>query len=117
MRVRVFSSASRIIVSFILERGVDFLWLGSVGVNFFVVILISSGTLIVGIGCWEVIKIDVKDWRREKSVMLSFWVVRALGVDPEDDKEIKVRLRNRKLDELIYVLRWYFWSIVSAVVG
>jgi len=37
--------------------------------------------------------------------MLSFWVVRALGVDPEDDKEIKVRLRNRKLDELIYVLR------------
>ncbi len=117
MRVRVFSSAFRMIVLFILEKGVNSLWSGSVDVSPSIIILISSGTLIVGIGCWEVIKIDVKDWRREKSVMLSFWVVRALGVDPEDDKEIKVRLRNRKLDELIYVLRWYFWSIVSAVVG
>ncbi len=59
-------------------------------------------------GCWEVIEIDVRDWRRENFVMLSFWVVRVLGVDSEDNKEVRVRLRNRKLDELIYVLRRYF---------
>ncbi len=68
-------------------------------------------------GYWEIAEIDIKDWRREKSVILSSSIIRALGVDPEDSKEIRVRLRNKKLDKLICALRRYFWSIVSAVIG
>ncbi len=68
-------------------------------------------------GCWEVAEIDVRDWWREKSVILPSSVVRALGVDSEDSKKIKVKLRNRKLDKLICALRRYFWFIVSVVIG
>ncbi len=68
-------------------------------------------------GSWEVAKINVRDWRREKFVMLSSPTVRALEVDSEDGKEVRVRLRNRKLNKLICALRWYFWFIVSVVVG
>ena len=62
----------------------------------------------VGMGSWEVVEIDVRDWRWEKSVILSSPIVRSLGVNPGSNKEVRVKLRNRKLDKLIYVLKRYF---------
>jgi len=42
--------------------------------------------------CWEVIEINVRDWRREKFIILSLSIVRALGVDLGGDKKVRVRL-------------------------
>ncbi len=44
----------------------------------------------------------------KKSVILSSPAVRALGVNPKNNKKIKVKSRNRKLNKLIYALRRYF---------
>ncbi len=93
------------IVSSILERSMDSLWPGPVDVGLSVVILTSSITSIVGMGSWEVAEINIKDWRREKSVMLSLSIIRALEVDPKDNKKVKIRLRNKKSDKLIYTLK------------
>ena len=68
-------------------------------------------------GSWEITEINVRDWWWEKSIILLFSTVRSLGVDLGSDKEIKMKLRNRKLDKLIYALRRYFWFIINVVVG
>ncbi len=59
-------------------------------------------------GCWEVTEINVRDWWREKSIILLFPIVRVLDVDPGGGKEVRMKLRNKKLDELICALRRYF---------
>jgi len=71
----------------------------------------------VGMGSWEIIEINVRDWRREKSIISSPPTIRPLGVDSGSGKKTRVRSRNRKPNKSIYVLRWYFWFIISAVVG
>ena len=68
-------------------------------------------------GSWEVAEINIKDWWWEKSVMLSPPTVKTLGVDPEDNKKTKIKLRNKKPDKSTYVLKRYFWFIINAVIG